>query len=68
MARVLQVNPNLVITDNTAILVDETLQSTVDKDIFLNSFYYRFYYELTPYMSNFLRIIKVEKATSAEVW
>ena len=59
MARVLLVDPILVITDNTSILEDESLKNTLDKDIFLKSFYYRFYYELTPYNSNSLRVIKV---------
>jgi len=68
MARVLQIDPILVITDSTSILGDESLKSTLDKDIFLKNFYYRFYYELTPYNSNSLKVIKVEKVTEAEVW
>jgi hypothetical protein len=68
VARVAAVEPHLILNDNTALLsLDPPPAFDKDKALLLRSYYYRFTFELTPYSSDSLRLLKHELVSPLEV-
>ena len=68
VARVLQVSPTLVISDNSSVLEYDAQTTKIENsDILIKTKYYRFMLELIPYTSDSIRIIKAELVDPKEL-
>jgi hypothetical protein len=67
VARLLETGSRLVLSDNTDVLIHEAAKHPIGPELLLRNQYYRFVFEITPYTSDSLAILKIQWISPSEI-
>jgi len=67
VARIIALEPELVLADNTYVLTHEVTKYEMESQVLIRNTYYRFIFELTPYNTDSLLLVKIDSIHPSEV-